>query len=198
MATNKSEAMTTGQVALALGTSVSLVQRMVQNNQLEAWVTAGGHRRIARSQVEKILSQIDKTKTVKEKFLALKILIVEDDPMYRSYLEMVIRNAKIDVEIITAIDAFDALIKMERHRPHLVITDLNMAPLDGFELIKSTQSVPEYASMEIMVITQLELDNERILNEIPRWVKVYHKSVNDERILGYLEATYSHLSRNSN
>jgi excisionase family DNA binding protein len=198
MATNKSEAMTTGQVALVLGTSVSLVQRMVQNNQLEAWVTAGGHRRIARSEVEKFLSKIDKTKTVKEKFLALKILIVEDDPMYRSYLEMVIRNAKIDANIISAVDAFDALIKMERHRPHLVITDLNMAPLDGFELIKSTQSVPEYASMEILVITQLEIDNERILNEIPRWVKVYHKSVSDERILGYLESTYSHLFRNSN
>jgi hypothetical protein len=197
MATKKSDAMTTGQVAQALGTSVSLVQRMVQNKQLEAWVTTGGHRRISRAQVDQILAKIHTKKTTKDLSLDLKILIVEDDPMYHSYLEMVIKNTGLPTEIISAVDAFDALIKIERHRPNLVITDLVMSPLDGFELIKSVQLVPEYSTMEILVMTQLEKTNERIMNDIPQWITTYHKSVNDERLIGYLESVYSHFLRRS-
>jgi len=62
-----------------------------------------------------------------------KILVVEDDDAVRETLIMVLRLSGYDVN--AAIDGFDALLQMKKTLPSVVITDLNMPQMSGFELL---------------------------------------------------------------
>jgi len=62
-----------------------------------------------------------------------KILVVDDDDSVRNTLSLVLRSAGYDVT--TAIHGFDALLQMKRVVPSIVISDLNMPQMSGFEFL---------------------------------------------------------------
>ncbi len=77
-----------------------------------------------------------------------KILIVEDDDSLRRVLE--IRLKSYNFEIFTAEDGLDGLIKFERYKPDLVLTDIKMPNMDGFELIKKLKKIDENSIIIVM------------------------------------------------
>ena len=62
-----------------------------------------------------------------------KILVVDDDEGVRETLVMVLRSSGYDVNY--AIHGFDALLQMKRILPSIVISDLNMPQMSGFEFL---------------------------------------------------------------
>ena len=63
----------------------------------------------------------------------IRILFVEDDPSVRQVIATVLGLNGYDVA--TAIDGFDALRHLHQQLPDLVLTDLNMPAMSGFELL---------------------------------------------------------------
>ena len=63
------------------------------------------------------------------------ILVAEDDPALREALEDTLRNA--GYEVVLAEDGARALLLMERHPVDLVISDVQMTPVDGLELLQN-------------------------------------------------------------
>jgi len=66
-------------------------------------------------------------------FSPRKLLVVDDESNARNALAELLRDEGFEVE--TANDGFDALGKVARFHPHVVITDLDMPGLDGVELV---------------------------------------------------------------
>jgi CheY-like chemotaxis protein len=62
-----------------------------------------------------------------------KILLVEDDPNVQSTVAMILRSKLYEVQ--TANDGFDALLCLKDQIPDLIISDLNMPQMSGFELL---------------------------------------------------------------
>ncbi len=62
-----------------------------------------------------------------------KILVVDDDEAVRETLVMVLRSEGYDVG--TAMHGFDALLQIKRTLPSILISDLNMPQMSGFELL---------------------------------------------------------------
>ena len=62
------------------------------------------------------------------------ILVVDDDPNMRSFLLEVLN--KLGFEVNTASDGAEAIEKLKQHRYQLIITDLSMPGVNGYELIK--------------------------------------------------------------
>lgn len=62
-----------------------------------------------------------------------RILIVDDDPSIRSTVSMLLAARGYDVR--AAEDGFDALLQMKTHVPELIISDLNMPQMSGFEFL---------------------------------------------------------------
>jgi CheY-like chemotaxis protein len=62
-----------------------------------------------------------------------KILVVDDDEAVRETLVMVLRSEGYDVN--TAMNGFDALLQIKRTLPSILISDLNMPEMSGFELL---------------------------------------------------------------
>lgn len=62
-----------------------------------------------------------------------EILVVDDDAAVRDSLVMVLQPAGYNVNV--AIDGFDALLQLKKSLPQIVISDLNMPRMSGFEFL---------------------------------------------------------------
>jgi len=62
-----------------------------------------------------------------------EILVVDDDDAIRNSLAMVLQSSGYDVSI--AMHGFDALLQLKRRIPAIVISDLNMPQMSGFEFL---------------------------------------------------------------
>ncbi|HSL01978.1 MAG TPA: sigma-54 dependent transcriptional regulator [Nitrospiraceae bacterium] len=79
---------------------------------------------------------------------AERILIVDDDPSMRTALMESVRRLGYDVQ--GAIDGADAVERVSRYRPWLVVTDLKMPRLGGLDLIKEIKSRSPHTLMVLM------------------------------------------------
>ncbi len=189
------EVLTSQQAARLMGLSTTTVQKMVANGELEAWVTSGGHRRIFRSAVEKMMpNRVGLNDTAARR--ALRVLLAEDDDMQVAYFESLIRRSAHPISLSVATDGSQALIQIERQRPDVVITDLMMKPFDGYHLVRTLASESAYQSLAILVVTAKSHLEARQDGHLPAWVTLYQKPVPPERLLGYLDALSGRVARN--
>lgn len=143
---SNSELMTTREVGEVLGVAVRTVQLWVESGVLPAWRTAGGHRRIARSAVERLTRErSDMLVPVVHGQPAagdrpLRLLVVEDDADLRQLFSMVVEGWSFPVELSTASDGFQGLVRIGQWMPDMVVTDLNMPGMNGFEMVRSLRA----------------------------------------------------------
>lgn len=191
-AAKPTDILTTQQAARILGLSTTTVQKMVASGELEAWVTSGGHRRIFRSTLDsKIQLRNDADTGPRE----LRVLLAEDDAIQATYFETLLKRCRHPVLLTVATDASQALIQIERQRPDVVVTDLMMQPFDGYHLIKSLSAEPAYRSIELVVVTAKTPQEASADGVLPDWITLYQKPVQAERLLGYIDALASRVSR---
>src|SRR5690348_4923069 len=62
-----------------------------------------------------------------------RILVVDDDPGIRATIAMLLADD--GYEVSTAVDGFDALLQMKNNLPELIVSDLNMPHMSGFEYL---------------------------------------------------------------
>jgi len=88
------------------------------------------------------------------------ILVVDDDPDVAALVAMNLRFERFDV--VVANDARGALAAIERHRPDLVLLDVMMPRVDGFELCRQLRASQLTAALPIIMLTAKELSADRI------------------------------------
>lgn len=90
-----------------------------------------------------------------------RILIADDNAANRELLEAYLVN--IDCELETAVDGQDTLDKVESFKPDLVLLDVMMPKLSGFEVCKKIKDDPVHRRVMVLMVTALnELgDHER-------------------------------------
>ncbi|MBF0393149.1 MAG: fused response regulator/phosphatase [Alphaproteobacteria bacterium] len=91
---------------------------------------------------------------------ALRVLVIEDSETNRRLLDALLRAAGIQT-IAFAVDGIDGLEKVESFQPDLVVLDIMMPRMDGFEVCRRLRALPEHRSLPILVQTGLETAQER-------------------------------------
>jgi excisionase family DNA binding protein len=158
-----------------LNVSLRTVQLWVEKGLLTAWKTPGGHRRISLDAVKQMQYQhAVEAGRVRDK---LKVLIVEDMPNQRMLYAKYFEAWKLPVELRQAEDGFRALIQIGEAKPDLLITDLVMPGMDGFQMIEAIRNTAELESLDIVVVSAL--DSESIAHQgLPeRGIHILHKPV---------------------
>ena len=88
------------------------------------------------------------------------VLVVDDDRDVVSVLSETLRNK--GFAVAAAYDGAEALAVIEQRHPHLVLLDLRMPKVDGYEVIKRVKSHREWGEIPIVVMTGYPIDRSRI------------------------------------
>ncbi len=84
------------------------------------------------------------------------ILAVDDSESIRRLVELTLDEE--DHEVTTAVDGVDAFNKAQQESFEVVITDINMPNMDGYELIAKLRSLPSYGFTPIICLTTESTD----------------------------------------
>ena len=79
------------------------------------------------------------------------VLIVDDSEFVRNYHSAILRDARF--QVITAGDGVEALEKLFTNRCDLVLTDINMQRMDGYEFIRRVRAEKQYQQIPIVIIS---------------------------------------------
>jgi CheY-like chemotaxis protein len=89
-----------------------------------------------------------------------RILVADDDAWILRMVTTVLEKRGYQVE--TAADGQEALEKALEHPPSLLITDVMMPRMDGWELVRALRARPEFAFVPVIFLTALSSDDDRI------------------------------------
>jgi two-component system, chemotaxis family, chemotaxis protein CheY len=79
------------------------------------------------------------------------VLIVDDSEFVRSYHSYILEQAQF--QVITAVDGSDGLEKLYTHPCDLVLTDINMSNMDGYEFIRRVRADRKYSALPIIIVS---------------------------------------------
>lgn len=83
--------------------------------------------------------------------MAKKILLADDEEDVKTILTMFLENK--GYEVCTAFDGLDAMNQAKTEKPDLLLLDIMMPLIDGFEVCKKLKSDPETAKLPIVMLS---------------------------------------------
>lgn len=84
----------------------------------------------------------------------LKVLYVDDDPILREFAA--VHLATETCEVTTAADGVAGLLAIDEQMPDIILLDLEMPRMDGFEVLRKLRADEATARLPIMVVTGRE------------------------------------------
>ena len=87
-------------------------------------------------------------------------LVVDDDRDVVRVLSETLRRK--GFAVVAAYDGLEAIASLERRVPDIIVTDLRMPKMDGYELIQLVKTTPKWAAVPILVMTAHRIDRTRI------------------------------------
>ncbi len=128
---------------------------------IKAYKTVGGHRRINKTDLEDFMRK-QGIPIPEEEFDEgrRRILVVDDDPIIVETIVQALEEDEHDYDVISASDGFEAGIQVNHFKPHLLILDIMMPDIKGYEVCKKIKSDKETKDTKIIVLSAY-LDEEK-------------------------------------
>lgn len=92
-----------------------------------------------------------------------KVMLVEDDDSLREIYS--IRLTAESYTIVTAKDGEEALAVAVRERPDLIVSDVMMPKISGFDMLDILRSTPETQNIKVIMMTALSSEDQRVRGE---------------------------------
>jgi len=183
---NAADYCSTKEAAAVLGVSHRTVQLWVENGTLQAWRTAGGHRRITLESVNRLVdgrrAAIGGNAAPAAAPAAAaasskpRVLVVDDDPLMLRLYELEMAGWGLEMDLIKAHNGFEALIRIGERRPDLLVSDLNMPGMDGFRMIRTLREDSGSMGMNVIVVSGLDRTTIKAMG-LPSDIPVFPKPV---------------------
>ncbi|MBF0194639.1 MAG: response regulator [Magnetococcales bacterium] len=174
--------LSTSHAAKVLGVAPTTIKGWAEKGIINVWKTAGGHRRISKQSVDAILQQRKKALLQSNNQKSISLLVVDDDSIILSLYETMVESWSIPITLYTAKSGFDALILIGRNTPDVIITDLAMPDMDGFQMIHRLRKREELKNTPIIVVTALDSDEINKQGGLPVGMSVFQKPIPGENL----------------
>jgi excisionase family DNA binding protein len=144
--------------------SPGTVTRWIKEGRLNSAVTAGGHHRIGTSDFIKFMESL-RMPVPRElaQSAAFRVLIVDDEKDVRQLIRWVIETNYENVIVEEAEEGFTAGWKTRDFSPDLVILDMHMPGLNGFDFLEIIHRCSEAKSPYILVVSALDEIEKKVL-----------------------------------
>jgi two-component system chemotaxis response regulator CheY len=89
------------------------------------------------------------------------VMVVDDSPTVVKFVSFALRSA--GMKVLTATDGMDALERLSAlpEGVDLIITDLNMPNIDGYEFIKTVRENQQYSAVPIIILSSEEEEQDK-------------------------------------
>jgi excisionase family DNA binding protein len=125
--------------------------KYVRAGDLKAHTTPGGHYRIAKEDLEAFMRKRGIYPLGTYQPVTTKILIVDDDLTIQKMLAEIMKRHGYQTEIAT--DGFEAGVKVMEFKPGLMILDLIMPGMDGFEVCRKIKGNPATSHIRVLAVS---------------------------------------------
>ena len=145
---------TTGDAAAHCQVSLQALRHWIRDGRLRAFQTPGKHARIEVGEFRRFLKEFGMPPYPSAEAAGPpRVLVVEDEPDVLQILARLIGEHPRRPTIETAVDGFDALIKVGLFKPSLLVLDVVMPKLDGLEVCRRLRANPETQNIQILAVT---------------------------------------------
>jgi len=175
---------TTTEAAALLRVSVATVQSWCENGLLVSWRTGGGHRRIERASVERLLGQQQPGADGSRAPAAQRptVVVVEDDANLLRLYEARISRWPGQPQVLCLNNMVLALLRIGRQAPKMLILDLHVPGMDGFGMLHHLRHSGSVDNTVIAVVTGLDAGAIDDRGGLPGDVDVFAKPIPFDRL----------------
>ncbi len=193
----------TVEIARRLGVSIQTVQRWVDAGHLKAWKTLGGHRRIDAESAERLLRHeltvgrggkqlgVAPADTVAGGTQPTTVLIVDDNEDDREILQHLVLSALPTARVTLVNSGFEALVSIGSQSPDVLITDIMMPNMNGFEMLRHLAHDCAVRPKTIWAVSNHSREELLSLGDLPDDVLFQSKPLERERFIAMLRNTVS-------
>lgn len=182
----------TSYAAKMLGISVGTVQGLVEKNDLKAWKTQGGHRRISLQSIQDYQRRHNLAPaSMLQGEDRLRVLVVEDDENTRLMLQANFDQWGLPLDAVMYSSAMEALLDMPSLQPQVLLTDLKMPNVDGFEFLKTLSTHNLFSSLAVVVMTGMSPQDVQAKGGLPDGVQMLQKPIDMDWLHGFFDALMS-------
>ncbi|MBI9089064.1 MAG: response regulator [Desulfobacterium sp.] len=133
----------------------------VEAGHIKAYKTVGGHRRIKKADLLAFMeNQGIPIPEEKGEEGRKRILVVDDDMIIVESIVQALEEDEFDYDVISASDGFEAGLQVKHFNPDLLILDIMMPDIKGYEVCKKIKSSPDTREIKIIVLSAY-LDDEK-------------------------------------
>ena len=190
---------TTTEAAAILAISVGTVQLWVDKGLLVAWKTAGGHRRVTRESINKLLHASPTAQPKTPATVApqnqtaerLRVLVVEDDRDLTRLYQTMLRRWPMAPLVETSDNGIEALLAVERLKPDLLFIDLNIPGVDGFQMLNILNGKAGYEGMTAVVVSGLSAAEMAERGGVPPNILVLPKPISFDKLLAIATSVWA-------
>ncbi len=181
--------LSTKDVALLLVVSQRTVQNWVDDGKLKSSRTVGGHRRLNKEDV-RVFLELQGLEPTSRSLLTppayqmvpddtgiLRVLVVEDDYNILRLCELHFAQFSVPSQLFMATNAYQGLMMIGKHQPHLIFTDLKMPHIDGLQMIREIHKLPGMKETKIIAVTGLETREIVKMGSLPDGLMVLPKPI---------------------
>lgn len=156
---------------------------------LKAWKTLGGHRRIDaesaellfKSQEGRIGALADATPPA-----AVCVVVVDDNAADRALMVALVRNALPDANIEVAENGFQALALIGKIKPDIIVTDIHMPHMDGFEMVRQLMANEFMRPQTLIAVSASSPQDLALLGQLPADVQLLTKPLDQTLVVATL------------
>lgn len=181
----KGESCTTKEAARRLAVTTRTIQLWADSGVLPAWKTPGGHRRFNVSDIDMLQNKLLGGEDENQR--KLKLLVIEDEPDLLTLYRFNVEGWNLPLELQTASDGYEGLLKIGAWQPDMIVTDLQMPNMDGFYLLDVLYRQADLQNTEIIVVSALSNEDIKDKGGLPEGITVYQKPIPFDRIVQHVK-----------
>ena len=148
------EILTVSQASKYSKVSSKTIINWIEAGHIKAYKTVGGHRRIKKEDLDHFLKEKgmplpEEAKGEERK----KILVVDDDKIIVETIVQALEEDEYGYEMISAADGFEAGLQVNHFKPDLLILDIMMPDINGYEVCQRVKTNPDSKNTKIIVLS---------------------------------------------
>jgi len=146
--------LTVSQASKYSNVSSKTIINWIDAGHIKAYKTVGGHRRIKKEDLDHFLKEKgmplpEEAKGEERK----KILVVDDDKIIVETIVQALEEDEYGYEMISASDGFEAGLQVNHFKPDLLILDIMMPDINGYEVCQRVKTNPDSKNTKIIVLS---------------------------------------------